>query len=95
MSRKKIPEMPREVWIARNPGPLSFLTWDTIPLLPLGEPPATKYMRADLATEILEALRQAQEAMLIANNLGHGSRLITKALDVTIAVIAKAEGQTP
>lgn len=48
MPRKKIREMPREVWVVRHAGPFSFLVWDREPLLPLGDPPATKYVRSDL-----------------------------------------------
>jgi hypothetical protein len=46
MARKKAKPMPAELWVAREPGPMEFLTWDVEPFMPKGET-ATRYVRAD------------------------------------------------
>jgi hypothetical protein len=80
--RKKA--MPHEVYVARHHGPLDLLVWEGVnPLLPRGEQ-ATRYVRADIADDLLAALRGLEL---------RGDPVWGPLMDVADAAIAKAEGR--
>lgn len=86
-------KMPRELWVAPDPGWMEYLTWDVDPAMPKGET-ATRYVRADVADAMLAVVRRLdyyREAFL-AKQYDVGSPAVSELLDEARAAIAKAEG---
>jgi hypothetical protein len=90
--RKKA--MPHEVYVARHHGPLDLLVWEGVnPLLPRGEQ-ATRYVRADIADDLLAALRGLLgECDAMQGAELRGDPVWGPLMEVADAAIAKAEGR--